>query len=660
MADPLQNIKDEIIAAVTERHPEVLSKVKQEMTLAALTDAIDGKGTALNTIYSIWKANRTKKGTLNKSNSWIAYGVGLTGLRPTENVDPLPWRRAFARAGFPDIDSDFEDARREEVIEHIVETYGRENVGNIGTYGTLHMKSVVRALVKVIDAAGAYYKGKDAYRTDNKIRGDEIMAALPKPQGAKLKWTTEDGEEVEIKTVADAHKHVPEFRRWLDKYPQIMEYAKHIEGLSSQFSTHASGIIIANEPLSGLAPLRPVEKTNWKGEKIKSFSTQFAYEDCETIGLIKFDVLAIKMLSIVKGCIELVEKNHDILIDIENLPLTDSKTFRMFQTGNLCGVFQCEGYGMQKTCRDMGISTFDDIMAAIALYRPGPMASIPEYVARKHGERPVEYFHPSLEKFTKKVLERTFGLLVYQEQVMLLCNALAGFSISDAYQIIKAIGKKKMDLMLKFRAQFVDGCVEKGIERGVAEQYWDKFIVPFADYGFNASHSCCYGYNSYLTAYLKANYRVEYLTASLNVESERKKWEKVAILEKDCHRNGIELTKRDINLCKMSYEILSQGDPNRGVRPQVRPSILCQGLSHQAAENIVANAPYASLRDFASRTASCVDTSSVAALAEAGFFPKGKGDKIVREFEQLRVDLKKMAKKAMISEDMFEDLEKNK
>ncbi len=656
MADALQNIKDEIIAAVTEKHPDVLSQVKMEMTLAAVIEAIDGKGTALNTIYNIWKANKGKKGTLNKSNSWIAYGVGLTALRPQDSVDPLPWRRAFARAGFPDIDSDFEDERREEVIDHIVATYGRENVGNIGTYGTLHMKSVVRALVKVIDAAGAYYKGKDAYRTDNKIKGDEIIAALPKPQGAKLKWTTDDGEEVEIKTVQDAYTHVPDFRRYMDKYPDIMRFAKHIEGLSSQFSTHASGIIIANEPLSGLAPLRPVEKTNWKGEKIKSFSTQFPYEDCETNGLIKFDVLAIKMLSIVKQCCELIKRNWEIDIDIENLPLTDAKTFRMFQTGNLTGVFQCEGYGMQKTCRDMGIPTFDDIMAAIALYRPGPMVSIPEYIARKHGEKAVEYFHPSLEKYTKKVLERTYGLLVYQEQVMLLCNALAGFSISDAYQIIKAIGKKKMDLMLKFRTQFVDGCVAKGIDRNVAEQYWDKFIVPFADYGFNASHSCCYGYNAYLTAYLKANYRVEYLTASLNVEAARKKWEKVAILEKDCDRNGIELLKRDINKCGMVYEIVSQGEPAKGIRPQVRPAILCQGLSHQAAENIVANAPYKSLRDFSTRTASCVDTTSVAALADAGFFPKGKGDQMVKEFEAFRSDLKKANKRGVVSDDMFEGL----
>ncbi len=662
-----QKIKDEMWASIRSIYPkgvpeELARNIDNEMTMASRIEALDGKGTALNTLHTIWKTSRGVKGNRNRSNSWVAYAIGLTEKMPSGT--PLPLRRAFARAGFPDVDSDFEDERREEVVTHIVNTYGRDNVGNVGTYGAMHMKSAVRSLAKVIDAGCAFYKGKDVYKTENKIRADEIIASLPKPMGNKIIWTDETGRTHEIKSVKDAYEWVPEFRKYMDKYPEIMRHCKHVEGVLGNFSTHASGILVSNAPLSGLAPMRPVEKKNWCGDKVPSFSTLFAYEDCETIGLIKFDVLAIKMLSIVKHACRLIKDRCDIDLDIENLPLDDRRTLDIFRAGKTTGVFQMESYGMQKTCREIDIDRFDDIVATISLYRPGPMVSIPEYVARKKGLKRVEYFHPTIEPYVKEFLQDTYGVLCFQEQVMQICHKLAGFSMSEAYQVIKAVGKKKMDLMQKYCEQFVAGCMEKGVPEDVARAFFghvDKdgnlfgFIVPFANYGFNRSHSLCYGYNAWITGYLKANFKEEFFTASLNAEAYRKKWDKVLILERDADRNfKINFLPRDINKCKLDYEIVRVSGQGRS---EIRPSILCQGLSMAAGESIVANAPYKGMRDFAARTNRNVDTSSVAALAAAGFFPKGKGEQMVREFEAIRTDLKKAAKKGVQSMDMFDDMD---
>jgi DNA polymerase-3 subunit alpha len=671
MAEQTQDIRGEILTqcrlGIASRGlpPDTLTRVEDELNVFASIEDIHGRGTCLNKLYFIWKNNLGRTGHINKINSWTAAALGLTDRLPEGPFFPI--RRCFARAGFPDVDSDFDDERREEIVQHIKDQYGFECVANVGTYGTLHAKSAIRSVIKPLDVAGAYYKGKDEWKTANKLKADEIISAIPKPQGAKTIFTDDNGVPHDIKTVQDAYDHIPAFRSYMDEYPAVMKHASQIEGIASQFSTHASGIIVADAPLAGLAPVRPVSKKNWRGDVVESVSTQFAYEDCETIGLIKFDVLAIKTLSIIKHAVWLIKENFDRDIDVENVPLDDKNTYRLYRSGNLVGVFQCEKYGMQKTCRDMQVSTFDDVMAAIALYRPGPMASIPKYVARKEGREPVDYFHPTIEKHVRPYLERTYGLLVFQEQVMQICNALAGFTITDGYVIIKSIGKKQLDLMIKFGGQFVDGCVQNGVPREVAQQYWDKFIVPFADYGFNASHSCCYGYNSVLTAYLKANFPEEYMVASLNVEAERKKWDKVVTLERDCREKcGIDILPRcessgqpGINTCNLRYEIVEHAVPGKR-RGKLRPSILCQGLSSAAAEEIVRKRPtggYQNIRDFASRTGRCVDTSSVAALVDAGFFKRNTGKKVLEEFEAVRADLKKTNKKGVPSGDMFAEMD---
>jgi DNA polymerase-3 subunit alpha len=290
------------------------------------------------------------------------------------------------------------------------------------------------------------------------------------------------------------------------------------------------------------------------------------------------------------------------------------------------------------------------------------MDSIPTYCARKHGSESISYFHPSLKKYLEPYLKKTYGLLVYQEQVMQICNSIAGFSIPEGYVIIKAIGKKKPELLAKYRARFISGAKENKIDENVAQDYWDKVIMPFADYGFNKAHACCYAYNSYITAYLKANFPEEFLTAYLNVEIGRSNYDKVDSLEKMAKDMNIEILSRQINLCKVDYSILKKADPANGIpRSQIIPSLRCKGLSSNAAKNIVENQPYSSLQEFAEKTDTrIVDIKSFESLLNAGFFRPAKGggrsakkEEILKTFEIIRDDLKRAKKKGVIVGNIF-------
>jgi len=423
--------------------------------------------------------------------SVIARCVGITsGPDPIEysllwerflGFSEINGKRVFARAGFPDIDTDFDDEHRGQVFQYLIRKYGKDFVANIRTYSALKLKSSIRRIGKAVDVADAFYKGQDAYISDNELKVSEIINSLPEQRGALLKINNSEGEEVIIKTIEDGYKYCPDFKYYLDKYPDIRKHAKNIEGLLSINGVHASGVVLSDVPLKELAPLvKPKDE-----EKTGLDVTQFAYEDLEKIGLIKFDILGLTTLSIIDKCLSLIKNNYSIDLNIDEISLDDQKTLDLYKTGKLKGIFQCETKPMQKVMMDVGVDRFYDIVAVIALFRPGPMVSIPEYVDRKHGNKPIDYFHPSIEKYVKPYLENTFGLLVFQEQLMQICNALAGFSIADGYIMIKAVGKKKQDLLNKFEKQFIDGCINHKVPNDVAKIYWDKFITPFAAYGFN-------------------------------------------------------------------------------------------------------------------------------------------------------------------------------
>ena len=646
----LQEIREEIISVIEKRHtgkPDIISKVNEELDLLEITDGLNGKNN-LEAFYEIWQKNKNKVGDKNEINSWTAFAIGLTKSKPIDEF--LPLRRAFARAGFPDIDTDFDDEKRDEIYQYIIEKYGRENVGNIGTHGLLKFKSCITRMVKVLDIADSYNKGKDAYITDNVKKVNEILSPFPKK--GFLKVRDEHGETKIIKTAQDAYKYCTDFKYYMDQYPQIMRHIKDIEGNFANFGSHAAGIVISDVPLETIAPLRTARKG--------MLATQFTMEQLESIGLIKFDILSLLTLTVIKKAVKLIKENYDIDIDVENLKVNDDDTFALYRSGNLAGVFQCEQYGMRQTMRDIEVDNFDDIMAGISLFRPGPMDSIPEFCSRKKGMLTVDYFHPSIEKHVKPYLEKTYGILIYQEQIMQICNALAGFSIADGYIMIKAIGKKKIHLMNRFKKQFVKGCVDNGVPKDVAQQYWDKFIIPFASYGFNKSHACCYGYNSYITAYLKANYPDEFVCAFLSVEVERAHHDKVAELEKDFLKKlDITFLARDINKSKTNYFIERKKDFAGGVyKTEIRPTLLCKGIGFNAAKHIEENQPYANLKELAEKTSSSIiDSRVVYALAENGYFLNKKGkktiEKISAEFVQIKNDLKLAAKKGVESVDIF-------
>ncbi|MFW6172292.1 MAG: hypothetical protein ACOC5T_00910 [Elusimicrobiota bacterium] len=404
---------------------------------------------------------------------------------------------------------------------------------------------------------------------------------------------------------------------------------------------HAAGIVISDIPLSEIAPLR----TSNKG-----LATQFPYEDLESIGLIKFDILAISTLTVIQKTVEMIKENYGIDIDVKNLPLNDSKTFDLYKSGHLSGVFQCENKGMQETIQEIEADCFSDIMAAIALYRPGPMVSIPEYCARKKGLKNVEYFHPALEKHVKPYLKSTYGVAVFQEQIMQICNALAGFSVTDGYIMIKGIGKKKQHIIDKFKSQFIDGCGGNGLPAPLAEEYWEKFITPFASYGFNAAHAAGYGYLSYITAYLKANYTDEFMCSYLNVENHRKKHDKIKVLERDLKRFGIDLLEKNVNVCGTDYRIKRKKDLNSGIeKTEIIPSLMCKGVGVDAANELESKQPYKDLRDMAYRTdTDKVVQDTISSLVEDGFYDNTfkeinrklkKGQKIKKDqFVQMMVD----------------------
>lgn len=612
---------------------------------------IDGlsKEYAIEEFYSLYLKLSENSGSKNGINSFLAYCLYMTSFCPDLSSDFLPSRRIFARAGFPDIDADFDYERRSEVYQYLISKYGRENVGNIGTYGTLKMKSYVTRVVKALDLSNSFTLGKDSYVKNNNLLVREIIDSLPEQKGAFLKVRDEEGEEHVIKNLTDAVEYCTEFSKYISKYPDIIEHAKRIEGLSSSYGVHAAGVVISGEPLKRIAPLRGTSKS--EDDSGVDFATQFGYEDLEYLGLIKFDILALSTLSVISETVNNIKSRLGIEIDVENLPLDDYKSFELYRSGNLIGVFQCEEKGMQKTMMQMGVDRFEDICAGIALFRPGPMASIPKYCARKKGAEKIDYFNSSIEPFVKDILKPTYGILVYQEQVMQLCNSLAGLTVSEGYQVIKAVGKKKEDQLKKFKNRFVDGCLNNKVEKSLAAKYWDDFIMPFAAYGFNKSHSYCYGLLSYQTAYLKANFPNEFILSYLNIETRQKKWEKIDTLMAEAKRMGIKINAKNLNVSGIKYKLQEE---KIGAHKfcSITPSILCKGLKFAAGEEIERKQPFRNFEDFVARVdTGVVDSEAIQALSDSGFFPKTKDP--VDKFIKLREHVKSVRKKGMSGVDLF-------
>ena len=445
--------------------------------------------------------------------SLVTYAIDLT------DIDPIRYGLIFdrflnlERFTQPDIDVDFMDTRRDEVIAYVTQKYGADRVAQIGTFNTMLARAAVRDVARVL---GMPYG-----------EADRVAKSIPFGQ-----------------SLADAREMVAELRQ-LEGEPHVvrlLDLAEKVEGLVRSTGTHAAGVVITRDPLTDLVPL---ERS--KGNQ-QAIQTQFEDKAIEKLGLLKFDFLGLANLTILDRAIELIGRKRGIRIRREEIPLDDRKTFDLLATGETTGMFQLESAGMRRYVKELRPDRVEDVMAMVALFRPGPMDWIPTYIRRKRGQEPITYDHPALEP----VLKGTYGVMVYQEDVMAVTQALAGFTLSEADVLCYTIRKKIREKLDAQKTKFMAGAHKNGVPMDVIEKVWANF-EPFARYGFNRAHAAIYGMIAYHTAYLKANYTPEYMTAVLSTEMGTP--ERVAIAIAECRRMGIEVLPPDINASDLGFGV---------------------------------------------------------------------------------------------------------
>jgi DNA polymerase-3 subunit alpha len=510
--------------------------------------------------------------------SLVSYCLGITNLDPLQHGLIFERFLNIDRVSMPDIDCDFSVEGREKVIRYVSEKYGSDRVAQIITFTTMASKAAIRDVGRVLEVP---------------LRDTDRLAKLvPVWQGRS-------------KSLEDTIKEVPEFREAYEsneEQKRLIDVARTLEGVSRNVSTHAAGVVIAPEPLVHFTPLQ-------YGPGREAVVTQYDMKAVGDIGLLKIDFLGLQNLDIISTCLRLLKENRGLEINIDDLPFDDAKTYELISTGDTHGVFQLEGAGMRRMLMDMRPQSFSDVSAAVALFRPGPMVNIPAYVARKQGREPIEYMHERLEP----ILRETYGVMIYQEQVMMAARELAGFTLSEADILRAAMGKKDKAKMAKLRTKFIDGTVERGIAKSTAEALFDS-IAKFAEYGFNRAHSAAYGVISYQTAYLKANYPLEYMTALLiHMEGSA---DRVATAIVDCRIRGIDVVAPDINRSRADFS-MSEGRILFGLAA-------IKNVGQHAVESIVsmrdADGPFKSLEELCERTAAIQDVNRrvLEALVQSG------------------------------------------
>jgi DNA polymerase-3 subunit alpha len=447
--------------------------------------------------------------------SIVAYNLGIT------DVDPLRYGLLFERflnperITMPDIDIDFCVERRDEVIEYVREKYGKKNVAQIITFGTMASRGVIRDVSRVLKIPIP--------------KADAIAKQIP-IQGAKPIPLVRAFDEVpELKEIAGSEDN---------QLRELVRYSKTLEGIARHSSVHAAGIIIAPDDITNFVPL-------YKNSD-QEITTQWTMGWCEDIGLLKMDFLGLRNLTVIRKAEEIIRQKYDKEFNVENISLDDEKTYELFGEGLTVGVFQFESAGMQEYLRKLKPSRIEDLIAMNALYRPGPMQMIDDFIDRKYGRKKIVYLHPKLED----ILTETYGIIVYQEQVMQIASELAGFSLAQADLMRRAMGKKKKEAMAEQKDKFIKGCMENGIKKNVAKSI-AELIEKFAQYGFNKSHSTAYAIIAYQTAYLKAHFPAEFMSA--NLSSEVGNSDRVMILMEECRKLGIKISPPDVNYSEAQF-----------------------------------------------------------------------------------------------------------
>jgi DNA polymerase-3 subunit alpha len=481
----------------------------------------------------VWHAKkvgiRVGPGRGSAAGSLVAYSLGITGLDPIEHG--LLFERFLnpERISMPDIDLDFDERRRGEMIRYATEKYGEDRVAQIITYGTIKSKQSIKDATRVL---GYPY-----------VIGEKLTKALP---------PSVMGKDISLSGVFDTtdprHGEAGEFRELYLSDPdskKVVDLARGLEGLKRQWGVHAAGVILSREPLLDVIPIH-------RREADGAIITQFDMGACESTGLLKMDFLGLRNLSVLDDALINIKENKGIDVVLEDLPLHDQKTFELLSRGDTLGVFQLDGGPMRSLLRNMAPDSFADISAVIALYRPGPMGENAHnnYADRKNGRKPVEPIHPELSEPLQEILGDTYGLIVYQEQVMAIAQKVAGFSLGRADLLRKAMGKKNKEILDKEYVPFEAGMKENGFSTAAIKRLWDV-LIPFSDYAFNRAHSAGYGVVSFWTGYLKANYPTEYMAALLT--SVRDDKDKSALYLSECRRMGIKVLPPDVNESNAEY-----------------------------------------------------------------------------------------------------------
>jgi len=576
--------------------PKIIERLKYELSVIAKT-GFAGYFLIVQDFVNWAKQNRIVVGPGRGSvgGSLVAYLTNIT------NIDPLKHNLLFERflnperVSMPDIDLDFADRRRDEVIKYVAQKYGQDHVAQIITFGTMAARAVIRDVGRAMQYTYSYC--------------DQLAKMIP--MGMDLTEALEKSDEFKNKYETD------------EMAKRLIDLARKLEGVARHASTHACGVVISAMPLTECVPLqRSVQNP-------EDIITQYEMHSIEDLGLLKMDFLGLKNLTIIEDTLARIYVLHNQLkIDLDKIPYDDQKTFKLLQNGLTTSVFQLESDGMKRYLKELKPTTFEDITAMVALYRPGPMQFIPDYIERKHGRQEIKYLHPKLEP----ILRETYGICIYQEQLMKIAQEIAGFTLSEADVLRKAVGKKIKELLDAQETKFIEGAVKNGVPKKVAKELW-QWVLPFASYGFNKSHSAAYAIIAYQTAYLKAHFPVEFMASVLT--SEKADVERIAFLIEECKKMNIEVLPPDINESLKNFAVVEG-------KSQIRFGFLAiKNVGENIAEIIVnerkSGGPFKSIGDFIHRIKTKdLNKKSMEALIKAGAFDK------FAERNQLLQNLEKM------------------
>ncbi|MCS6955232.1 MAG: DNA polymerase III subunit alpha [Candidatus Calescibacterium sp.] len=509
--------------------------------------------------------------------SIVAYIIGIT------QIDPLKYGLIFerflnpGRKSFPDIDTDFCQLKRDLVIDYCIEKYGRTKVCNIGTFGTMKARAAVRDVARVLGFSPSW--------------ADNVAKMIP------MNFTIDEAMEHNLELKKEYSNN--------QDLKKVIDIAKDLEGLIRNQSVHAAGVIISSIDIDEMIPLVKINDV---------IATSYDMGSVERLGFVKMDFLGLRTLTLIDDVVKMIKKTENIEIDVYNIPLDDGKTFEVLSNGDTVGVFQVESLGFRRLLRELRPNSINDIISALALYRPGPIESglVKKFIESKHDSSKIEYLHPDLEE----ILKETYGVIVYQEQIMMIANKFANFSLSQADDLRKAMGKKKPEIMEKYREIFIKGCIGNGYSEELAKQLFD-IIEKFAGYGFNKSHSAAYGIITYITAYLKANYPYEYLACLLkSVEGNPKK---LKVFLKECFEKDIKVLPPDINKSNENFDI-----ETRNGNKYIRYGLLgIKGLGEAVVNEIIKKrkTPFLDIYDFYNRVShQVVNKKALEVLILSGCF----------------------------------------